>query len=62
MAAGLTDKQIYDKLRYLKRKYPNTKFAVLRASSGEVSLVPKDWNGILLAKEGENRSRSGLAS
>lgn len=48
MAAGMSKQQINYHLRRLQAKYPETQFVVLRASNGEVAIVPKpkteaDW-------------------
>lgn len=40
MAASPSKQQIARKLRELKRKYPDTEFHVLRASNGEVAIIP----------------------
>jgi hypothetical protein len=43
MGAGLTRKQISNKLRYLRKKNPGQDYVVLTASNGEVAIVTKEW-------------------
>lgn len=38
MAAGLTNKQIYNKIRYRKKRYGQEVEKVLHASNGEVAI------------------------
>lgn len=40
MAAGLTKQQISSALRRLKKKNPGVEYTVLRASNGEVAILP----------------------
>lgn len=53
MSAGLSKRQIYDKLRYLKKKFPEKSYLVLRASNGEVAFVTKEWHDFCHKKKGE---------
>ena len=44
MAASPTKQQITRKLRYLNTRYPeNRPYVVLRASNGEVAILPKAY-------------------
>ena len=43
MGASISQKRIYDKLRYLKKKNPGQRYVVLRASNGEVAIITKEW-------------------